>query len=144
MYTQNKNNEKYDGISRKRRCCRLFSQCPGSVTYPYHLTRNGPHTTSNKHAKLKFHHKRHYKQYSAPKTIKSHGCALLLDSISNQTKPFPCILETRHVKPGIFFYQTSPIALPQINAANMPPFRGYRRESFYKGVFITCSYRKAR
>ena len=53
-------------------------------------------------------------------------------------------METRYDKSGRLFYQTSPVALPKRNAANIPPYKGYHRESFYEGVFITLRYSKAR
>ena len=76
--------------------------------------------------------------------IKNYGYALLLDSRLNQTIPVPCLMETRHGNPGVFFYQKPPDAPPQKNAPNIPLYIGYRREIFYKGVFIACSYIKDR
>ena len=122
-----KHNEKCDGISRRSRKWSPFSQWPGSGTYLYHPPQNGPRTINNTHEKWQFHLKWNCKQYSATKIIKSHGHALLLDSRSNQTRPFPCILEIRHIKPGILFYQTLPAVPPQINVANIPPYRGQRK-----------------
>ena len=63
--------------------------------------------------------------------IKIHGHALLLDSRSNQTGPLPHLMETRYNKPGKLFYQTSPVAPPQVNAENLPPYRAYCRENIY-------------
>ena len=40
-------------------------------------------------------------------------------------------------------YQTSPAAPPQRNVANIHPYRGYHKEIFFEGVFITCSYSNA-
>ena len=76
--------------------------------------------------------------------IKSHGYALLLDSRSNQIIASPYILETRHGKPGRSFNQKSPAVRPHRNESNINTYRGYLRESFFGGVFITFSYIKAR
>ena len=138
-----KHNAKCDEISCRIRIWSPFSKWPVSGTYPYHLLQDVPHATSDTHANWQFHRKRHFKQYSAPKTIKSHGYALLLDSISKQTRPFPCLLETRNGKPGVLFYQTSLIAPPHINAANIPLYRGYLIEIVCGGLFITHSHRKS-
>ena len=70
------------------------------------------YTTSNIHENLQFHRKGNFRKYSASKMIKIHEHALLLDSRQNQTRPFPCSQETRHVKPGRIFNQTSPTAPP--------------------------------
>ena len=102
-----KNNEKCDGISGKRRSWSSFSQFLGIRTYLYHPPWNGPHTASGTHENWKFHCKRHFKQYIVPKTIKIHGYVLLLDSILNQARIFPCLLETRNWKPGRLVYQAS-------------------------------------
>ena len=75
-------------------------------------------------------------------TIKSNKYVLLSDSILNEAIQFPYFLDTRHGKPGRLYYQMPPAAPPQKNAANISPHRGYFRESFCGGVFITHSYRK--
>ena len=87
---------------------------------------------------------RHCKQYSTPKTITTHGHDLLLDSRSNQTRPFTCVLEICYGKPGKLFYQTPPTAPPYRDVANIPPYRSYPRKIFCGVVFITRSYSKPR
>ena len=76
--------------------------------------------------------------------IRIHRYALLLDSRLNQIRPFPCLLKTRHGKPERFFYKTSPAVPPHINTSNIPPYKGYQRESLCEGVFTARSYSKSR
>ena len=78
-----KHNEKLDGFICRSRSWSPFSQWQVIITYLHHTSQYGTLTASDRHSSRKFHRKRHCKQLSASKTIKSHGYALLLDSISN-------------------------------------------------------------
>ena len=64
------------------------------------------------------------------KTIKIHVYALLLETRSNHTRPFSCLLETRHRKPRRSFFHESRATPPHINAYNIPSYRCYIRERF--------------